>query len=141
MPIDTTTPAYIVGDNWLAIGAAAVAFYAIGFLIYGAVFSKLWMQLSGYTRDQLQPHMWKMALSPIMPILTAIGLAIILKLARVDNLSAGLVLTFQIWFFIVLSTRLYSFVYSPEKPGLLVMDAIHLFLGTMVAGGSISAWP
>jgi hypothetical protein len=131
----------IVGDNWLAIAAAAVGFYAVGFIIYGAVFSKLWMKLSGYTKEQLQPHKWKMAISPIMPILTAIGLAIILKLARVDNLSAGLVLTFQIWFFIVLSTRLYSFVYSPEKPGLLVMDAIHLFLGTMVAGGSISAWP
>jgi hypothetical protein len=57
----------IVGDNWLAIIVAAIAFYAIGFLIYGAVFSKLWMQLSGYTQEQLKPHMWKMAVSPLMP--------------------------------------------------------------------------
>lgn len=131
----------IVGDNWLAIGAAAVAFYAIGFLIYGALFSKLWMRLSGYTKEQLAPHGWKMALSPIMPILAALGLAILLKLARVDNLATGLVITFQIWFFIVLSTRLYSYVYSPEKSGLLVMDAVHLLLGFMAAGGVISAWP
>lgn len=131
----------IVGDNWLAVIAAAVAFYAVGFIIYGAVFSKLWMSLTGYTKEQLAPHMWKMALSPIMPILASIGLAILLKLARVDNLAAGLVLTFQIWFFIVLSTRLYSYVYGVERPGLLVMDAIHLFLGFLVAGGIISAWP
>lgn len=131
----------IVGDNWLAIGVAAIAFYAVGFIIYGAVFSKLWMQLSGFTKEQLQPHMWKMAISPIMPILAAIGLAIILKLARVDNLTSGLVITVQIWFFIVLSTRLYSYVYSPERPGLLVMDAIHLLLGFMAAGAVISAWP
>jgi len=131
----------IVGDNWLAIGVAAIAFYAVGFIIYGAVFSKLWMQLSGFTKEQLQPHMWKMALSPIMPILAAIGLAIILKLARVDNLATGLVITFQIWFFIVLSTRLYSYVYSPERLGLLVMDTIHLLLGFMAAGAIISAWP
>ena len=135
------TTGIIVGDNWLAIAAGAVAFYAIGFIIYGAVFSKLWMQLSGFTKEQLAPHAWKMAVSPIMPILTAIGLAIILKLAHVDNLAMGLVVTFQIWFFIVLSTRLYSFVYSPERPGLLVMDAIHLLLGTMAAGAIISAWP
>lgn len=141
MPIDTVTPAIIVGDNWLAIGAAAVAFYAIGFLIYGAVFAKLWMQLSGYTKEQLQPHMWKMALSPIMPILTAIGLAIILKLCGVTNLATGLIITIQIWFFLILSTRLYSFVYSPERAGLLVMDAIHLLLGFMAAGAIISAWP
>lgn len=131
----------IVGDNWLAIAAAAVAFYAVGFIIYGAVFSKLWMQLSGFTKEQLAPHTWKMAVSPIMPILTAIGLAIVLKLARVDNLATGLVVTFQIWFFLILSTRLYSFVYSPERPGLLLMDAIHLLLGTMAAGAIISAWP
>jgi purine-cytosine permease-like protein len=131
----------IVGDNWLAIGVAAIAFYAVGFIIYGAVFSKLWMQLSGFSKEQLQPHMWKMAISPIMPILAAIGLAIILKLARVDSLTTGLVITFQIWFFIVLSTRLYSYVYSPERPGLLVMDTIHLLLGFLAAGAIISAWP
>jgi hypothetical protein len=131
----------IVGDNWLAIIVAALAFYAVGFIIYGAVLSKLWMQLSGYTTEQLKPHTWKMAISPIMPILSAIGLAIILKLARVDNLATGLAITFQIWFFLVLSTRLYSYVYSPERPGLLVMDAIHLLLGFLAAGAVISAWP
>lgn len=135
------TTALIVGDNWLAIAAAAVATYAVGFLIYGALFSKLWMQLSGYTREQLQPHMWKMAVSWIMPVLTAIGLALILKMARVDNLATGLVVTIQVWFFIVLPVRLYSFVYSPERPGLLVMDAIHLLFGTLVAGAIISVWP
>jgi hypothetical protein len=82
-----------------------------------------------------------MAISWIMPILTAIGLAILLKLARVDNLATGLVVSLQIWFFIVLPVRLYSFVYSPERPGLLVMDAIHLLLGTLIAGAIISAWP
>ena len=131
----------IVGDNWLAIIVAAIAFYAIGFIIYGAVFSKLWMKLSGYTQEQLKPHMWKMAISPIMPILAAIGLAIILKLCGVTDLVAGLVVTSQIWFFLILSTRLYSFVYSPERPGLLIMDAIHLLLGFLAAGAVISAWP
>lgn len=131
----------IVGDNWLAILAAAVAIYAVGFIIYGAVFSQLWMKLSGYTKEQLQPHMWKTAISWIMPVLTAIGLALILKSARVDNLATGLMISLEVWFFIVLSTRLYSFVYSPEKPGLLVMDAIHLLLGVLIAGGIISAWP
>lgn len=131
----------IVGDNWLAIIVAAIAFYAIGFIIYGAVFSKLWMQLSGYTQEQLKPHMWKMAISPIMPVLTAIGLAIILKMCGVTNLAAGLVVTSQIWFFLILSTRLYAFVYSPERPGLLIMDAIHLLLGCLAAGAVISAWP
>ncbi len=131
----------IVGDNWLAVGVAAVAFYAVGFLIYGALFSKLWMGLSGYTKEQLKPHAWKMAISPVMPILAAVGLAIVFKLARIDNLATGVILAIEIWFFLILSTRLYSYVYSPEKPGLLVMDAIHLFLGYAIAGAIIAGWP
>jgi branched-subunit amino acid ABC-type transport system permease component len=99
------------------------------------------MSLAGYTQEQLKPHMWKMAISWIMPVLTAIGLALILKMARVDNLASGLIVSFEVWLFIVLSTRLYSYVYSPERPGLLVMDAIHLLLGTLAAGAIISAWP
>lgn len=134
------TTGMIVGDNWIAIIVAAIAIYAVGFVIYGGL-SKLWLSQSGYTKEQLQPHTWKMALSPIMPILSAIGLALILKLARVDNLATGLMISFEIWLFLVLPARLYNFVYSPEKPGHLMFDAIHLLLGTLVAGGIISAWP
>ena len=134
------TTGMIVGDNWIAIIVAAIAIYAVGFAIYGGL-SKLWLSQSGYTKEQLQPHTWKMALSPIMPILSAIGLALILKLARVDNLATGLMISFEIWLFLVLPARLYNFVYSPEKPGHLAFDAIHLLLGTLVAGGIISAWP
>ncbi len=130
----------IAGDNWLAVLAGAAAVYAVGFLIYGLVFSGLWLRLAGYTKEQLQPHMWKMAVSPVMPILTAIGLAILFKLARVDNLAMGVLLAVQVWFFIVLSTRLYSFVYSPEKAGLLIMDAVHLLLGYIAAGAIIGGW-
>lgn len=131
----------IVGDNWLAIVVAAIATYAVGFLIYGALFSKLWLSLSGFTKEQLKPHAWKMALSPIMPILSAIGLALILKLARVDNLATGLMISLEIGVFLVLPARLYNYVYSAERPGFFLLDAIHLLLGTLVAGGIISAWP
>lgn len=130
----------IVGDNWIAIIVAAIAIYAVGFIIYAGL-SKLWMRQSGFTMDQLKPHRWKMALSPIMPLLTAVGLALILKLARVDNVATGVLISFQLWLFIAMPARLYNYVYSPEKPGHLLMDAVHLLLGTLAAGAIISAWP
>ena len=131
---------YIAGDNWIAVLAAAAAIYAIGFLIYGLVFSGLWLKLTGYTKEQLQPHSWKMFLSPVMPILTAIGLAILFKLARVDNIAVGVVIAFQIWLFLVLPARMYNFVYSPEKIGHMLLDAVHLLLGMLVAGAIIAGW-
>ena len=132
--------AIVAGDNWYAVIAATAAIYAVGFLIYGLLFSKLWLGLSGYTKEQLKPHAWKMAISPIMPILTAIGLALVLKMDHVTNIAHGVVDAFEIWFFLILPTRLYSFVYSPEKPGLLVMDSIHLLLGTLVGGAIVAGW-
>lgn len=129
------------GINWYAVLGAAVAFYSVGFAIYGALFSKLWMKLSGYTREQLQPHMWKMALSPIMPILTAIGLAAVFSAFNTVTLTSGLLNGFLIWLFLILPTRLYSFVYSPERPGLLVMDSVHLLLGFLAAGAILGSWP
>lgn len=135
-----TDAVHVAGDNWLAVLAAAAAIYAVGFLIYGLVFSGLWLKLTGYTKAQLQPHSWKMALSPVMPILTAIGLAILFKLARVDNIATGLVIAVQIWFFIVLPARMYNFVYSPENIGHLILDGLHLLLGMLVAGAIIAGW-
>lgn len=139
MPIETTITASSAGPNWLAIVAAAIAFYAVGAVIYGGL-SKLWMQLSGYTKEQLKPHTWRMAISPIMPIFTAIGLAFLFRLAGVTTLMSGIELAALIWFFLILSTRLYSFVYSPERPGLLLMDSIHLLLGYLAAGAILGAW-
>lgn len=138
MPPSGTT--IVAGDNWLAVLAAAAAIYAVGFMIYGLLFSGLWLRLAGYTKEQLKPHAWKMAVSPVMPILTAIGLAILFKLAGVSNLAVGVVIAFQIWFFIAMPVRLYGFVYSPEKIGLLIMDAVHLLIGFLVAGAIIGGW-
>jgi branched-subunit amino acid ABC-type transport system permease component len=75
-----------------------------------------------------------------MPILTAIGLAILFKLARVDNIAVGVVIAVQIWVFLVLPARMYNFVYSPEKIGHLVLDGVHLLLGMLVAGAILAGW-
>ena len=132
--------ATVAGDNWYAVLAAAAAIYAVGFVIYGLLFSKLWLGLNGFTREQLKPHGWKMALSPIMPILIAMGLALVFKAARVTNIAVGVWTALEIWTFLVLPARLYSYVYSPEKPGALVLDAVHLLLALLVAGGIIAGW-
>src|SRR5579871_4109462 len=96
----------IVGDNWLAILIAAIAIYAVGALIYG-LGGKLWLSLAGFSKEELAPHRWKMAISWIMPVMTAIGLAILFKLARVDNPASGVVIALEIWFFLMMPVRLY----------------------------------
>ncbi len=38
------------GVNVFAVLAAALAIFAIGFVIYGLLFDELWMELAGFTR-------------------------------------------------------------------------------------------
>ncbi len=132
--------AMIVGDNWLAIGVAAIAIYAVGFAIYGGL-SKIWMKQSGYTEEQLQPHMLEDGrlahhADPDRRRPCAHPEAYPRRQPdeRPHDLGADMALYRD-------ASALYNFVWGPEKPGLLVMDLVHLLLGTLVAGAIISAWP
>ena len=59
---------------------------------------------------------------------------------HVTDIAHGVWDALEVWFFIILPVRLYSYVYGPEKPGILLMDGIHLLLGTLIAGAIIAGW-
>ncbi|MGE0828287.1 MAG: DUF1761 domain-containing protein [Hyphomonadaceae bacterium] len=128
------------GHNILAIIVAAVAMYAIGAIIYGALFGEYWMQLSGVTKDSFAGEEWRMALSPIMPILQAIGLSLVIKWRNAVGWLEGAASGFWMALFFVFASRLYMFVYSTEPSALLGLDTVHLFLINMVGGAIIGAW-
>lgn len=128
------------GLNVLAIIFAAVAMYAIGFLIYGVLFTELWMTLHGYTKDSFAGQQWKMALSPAMPILLAIGLSIACRWRGALGLMGGVRTGFLVWLFFLGSTAMYAFVYSTAPSLLFAIDALHLFLISVVGGAILSVW-
>ncbi len=128
------------GHNVLAILAAAVAMYAVGFVIYGLLVSDLWMQLSGVTQADFAGQEWRMALSPVMPILMAIGLSLTIKWRAALGWTGGASTGFWMALFFVFASRLYSFAYGTEHPGLLGIDAAHLFIGCVLGGAIIGGW-
>lgn len=126
----------IMGLNVVACLVAAVAMYAVGALIYGALFSDLWMRLTGYTPELLAPHMWKMALSPVMPIVGAVGIALAIRWRKAEGPLAGAATGALVFLLFSFTARLYNYVYGPEPAGLLALDAAHL-LGSHLVGGAI----
>lgn len=135
----------IGGQGILAVLAAAVAIYAIGFVIYGLVFSEMWQSLQGYTKESMATDFagkeWRMALSPVMPILIAVGMAIVMGWRGAKGLAAGAKTGFIVGLFFLVAARMYSFVYGTEAEGLLAMDSAHLLLNGVVAGAVLGAWP
>lgn len=129
----------INGINLVACGVAAIAMYAVGAVIYGVAFSDLWMSLSGYTEQMLAPHMWKMALSPVMPVLGAIGIAVVMRWRGVEGAGAGAVTGAMVFLFFSFASRLYGFTYGPQPLGLLALDSGHLLITHVIGGAIIGA--
>ncbi len=128
------------GVNVFAVLAAALAIFAIGFVIYGVLFDELWMELAGFTRADAEAEMWRMGLSWIMPLLTAVGLAVVYRRAGVRSLGEAMRVSFVLWLCFSFVVLLYGFVYSDQRPELLAMDSIHLLLNLLVGGAIIAAW-
>ncbi len=132
----------IAGVNLIAVLVAAVLIYAIGFVIYGLLFSQQWMAMQGLTEaDMGKFEQWRMYLSPVMPILIAFGIGIAHKWRGASGLMAGLTTGAIVWLCLMLPVRMYSFVYGMEVMGLFEMDGAHLLADALIAGAVFGLWP
>lgn len=130
----------IFGHDLLAIIAAVVAIYIIGFLIYGIIFADFWISESGIDLEAAEQQQWKMAFSWIMPVLTTLALAKLFKLANADDLMSHIKIGIIAWLGFDVSTLLYGYLYGTEYPfSLIVLDSAHLLLGVLVAS-AILLW-
>ena len=129
------------GLNWLAVLAAAVAVYAIGFLIYGLIIpEETWMAMSGMSEAQKDVAMSRMVFSPVMPILTAVFLAILFKFGQVASAGKGAQWAAVVALASAIPTILYGWVYGGLSTDMTAIDSAHLMLGHVTAGAIIGGW-
>lgn len=130
----------VMGHNVLAIVLAAVAIWAIGFLIYVVLFQAQWMQWMGISEEQVEAAgAGRMPFMVVMPFLTAIGLSMIVKWRNVSGLMGGLTTGLLVGLFIAVSARMYGWVYSFEPTELFALDSAHFLLTHAVAGAILAA--
>jgi hypothetical protein len=122
-----------------ALLAAALAVYFTGFLIYGLLFDAQWMAWSGYTEASLAGQEWRMALSPVMPVLIVLGLGLLMRGRDVTGWQAGARLGALVGLFFLVASRSYMFVYGNEVPELLALDSLHLMLNGVIGGVILGA--
>lgn len=130
----------IFGHDLLALILAAIAIYAVGFVMYGLLFEELWMELAGVSQADYAGQEWKMALSPVMPILTVLALAKLIDISGRSGLGGHLSVGFLAWLGFAFTALMYGWVYGADYPfALFVMDSAHLLIGTLLAA-SILVW-
>jgi hypothetical protein len=129
------------GIHWLAVIAAAVAIYAIGFVIFGVLVSQeTMMAMSGRTESEQAMATARLTFSPLMPILTAVFMAILFKLGSVDSVEKGVKWAVVLAMASAIPTILYRWVYGGVDTDMTLIDGAHLLLGHIAAGAILGGW-
>lgn len=129
------------GVNWLAVIVAAIAIYALGFVIYGVVIPEdQFMAMSGISEGEKATAMSRMAFSPLMPVLTAVFLAVLFKWGQVASASKGAQWAMVVALASAIPTILYGWVYGGMSTDMTLVDSGHLLLGHIAAGAILGGW-
>ena len=130
------------GINWLAVLAAAIAFYAIGFVIYGMLIpAETWMAWEGVTEAETETGgESRMPFGPVMPIMTAVFMAVIFKWAQIAGAGKGARWGATIALASAVPAVLYGWVYGVGPIEVTLIDVAHLLLGHVAAGAVLGGW-
>jgi len=130
----------VMGHNVFAIVVAALAIWAIGFLLYVVLFQQQWLDWMGVTEAQMEEDNGRMPFMAVMPFLQAIGLSLAVKWRNASGWMGGLVTGVLLAIFLTVAGRMYGWVYSFEPTELFGLDSLHFLLTHAVAGAILGAW-
>jgi len=81
-----------------------------------------------------------MMFSPVMPILTAVFLAVLLKWGQVASAMKGAQWAMVVALASAIPTTLYGWVYGGMSTDITLLDSTHLLLGHIAAGAILGGW-
>jgi len=126
--------------NPVGIAIASIAFFFVGFLWYGLIFSDAWMAAKGVSKEAADSDnpAW-MAAGFVITVMQAVGLAIVLKWKGVENRADAAMTAVILWALFALPFTLYGYIYTPDRNAtLLMIDASHLLVGWTVCAAVLS---
>ncbi len=129
----------LMGYNVLAIAAATVAIYLIELVIFAVMIpGPQYMALTGLAEGQGDDS--RMPFGIVMPLLTAIGLALVIKWRNaagwMEGLRTGLMMAVLFGF----STSLYGYVYGAHTADFLPINLGHFLVCWGAAGAVLGVW-
>ena len=128
------------GINWLAVIVAAIVIYAIGFVIYGLVVpADSWMAMTGMTEGEKSIAMSRMMYSPLMPILTAVFMAILFNWGNVSDAKTGAKWAVGIALASAILTMLYGWVYGGLNSDMTLID-VNLHCSAISRPAPLGGW-
>ena len=124
----------ILGLNLVAVIAASVAFFLVGWVWYGMLFQDVWMAAEGISADaaEAESPLW-MASGFLITVLQVIGIGLVLKWKGAVGIGGAVTTAVALWFFLALPFTCYAYIYAAHNSTLLMIDASHLLVGWVIS--------
>ena len=131
--------------NYLAVLAAAVVSIILGFLWYGPLFGKQWMQLMGITNKQMKEGSKKgmsktYAIMVVSTLLTSYILAHFVDYMQASSMMDGIVLGFWIWLGFIATVQIGSVLWEQKPVKLYFINTLHTLVNLAVMGAILAVW-
>jgi hypothetical protein len=131
----------VMGHNVFAILVAAIAIYAIEFVIFAVLIpAEQYMGMTGITQEQVEGGMARMPVGVVMPILAAIGLSLAIKWRNAAGWMGGVTTALLMASFFAFPTSLYGYVYGPHTEQFVAVNLGHFLVCYAAAGAILGAW-
>jgi len=135
----------IFNTSWLAVLLATLAFYLIGFAIYGFIFQNVWLEAANMTAEEADamaqaqgPMMFVWGL--LITMAQALGLLWVINLAGAKRLPACLKTAF--WLFLMISAPImtYACLYQGYTLHGILVDFAHILFGYLAMAAIYAAF-
>lgn len=134
--------------NWLAIVASAVAGMAIGFLWYGVLFNKLWMEGNGFTMEgdkmfkngvEIPMSATPMIVNTVAMVVYALVMNWLLGKMNVSTWQTGATVGAAIGLLMVMGI-LTGNMFAQNPMSLTLVDGTYSFLLFALIGAIVGGW-
>jgi hypothetical protein len=127
------------GHNVLAILVAAIVIWLIEALIFAVLIpADQYMAMTGMLEGQGDAG--RMPVGIIMPILTAIGLSLVIKWRNAAGWMGGVTTALWMAVLFAFSTSLYGYAYGLHTEQFLAVNLGHFLVCYAAAGAILGAW-
>lgn len=130
--------------NYLAVLAAAVAHFLLGWLWYGPLFGKSWMAMMGITPESMK----SMKMSAITAMIggfitsfvTVYVLANFVALLGIMEAMEAMLLAFWVWLGFYATTLAGAVLWENKPVKLYVLNASYYLVGLTIAAAILTFW-
>ena len=134
-----------VDVNYLAVLATAIASMIVGFIWYGPLFGKMWMQSMKMDNKKMQEAKKKgMGKTYILAFLTTLIMSYVLA-HFVDYVEAktvmdGVILGFWLWIGFLATTQIGSVLWEGKPVKLYLINTLHYLVALAVMAAILAVW-